>query len=87
MIKACITEAELRKALKDIEEAKARGFEYSLAVLKLAEAGETLSDDVLVYGGSVILKADPEDPSKNWGHCSTKQIEWYKLVDGDVIVT
>lgn len=85
MIRACITEEELRRALKDVEEAKAKGFTSSVAVLEAVKVGRSLSDCELGYDGGVILKGHPDDPKKNWGYCSTKQIEWYKLVDREVV--
>lgn len=63
-----ITEAELRKALTELEVAKERGFKHSVAILHIFQAGEMIDDNKVRYD-SLILKAHPTKPSKDWGRC------------------
>ena len=62
----CITAAELRKALAEIEKAEANGFMYCLAVLRLSSAGMGL-DQCRVSYDSMIERAHPTDGNLSWG--------------------
>ena len=37
------------------------------------------------FNNSVLLKADPEDPSKDWGNTPVDHLGWYKCVDGELV--
>jgi hypothetical protein len=75
-----ITEAELRAALGAIEQAKEQGFSHSTAVFHLSHVSTQGSDTVASFSDSVILKADPTDPAKNWGIVRVCQIGFYSDV-------
>lgn len=75
----CISKEELEKALADLNVAIKNGFKDSLAVVQLYTGGECVSDFKAKAAG-VILKADPVDPSKNWGH--TTFPSWQKYENG-----
>ncbi len=62
----CIEADELRKALKDIEEAENNGFMYCLSVFKFTEIGVSLDQNRAGYS-DMIEKAHPTDGNFNWG--------------------
>jgi hypothetical protein len=80
MIRACITEEELRKALEAVERAKARGFDKTLAILELKTVGETISDHLMEQDG-LILKNERTD----WGYISNDMIDWYKCENNECV--
>lgn len=88
MIDFYVTEAELEKALSVLREASDRGFGSSQAVFRLSRTNKddkfcrTVREDDSEFTDQIILKADPVDPSKNWGRMSSKFVDWYRIVDG-----
>lgn len=62
----CITAADLRAALADIEAAERNGFHHCLAVLKLSSAGGGL-DECRVRYSDLLERAHPTDGRLNWG--------------------
>jgi hypothetical protein len=81
MIEMIINERELRRALSDIEEAKARGFMFCEAVLQLKRAGESVEDCKLKYS-DLVLKAHPIDPNLNWGRGEFRNC---RFVEGELV--
>lgn len=65
----CIKAEELRKALKDIEDAEENGFMHCLAVFRLASTGGMLSDNLLEYS-DLWAKAHSIDGNLDWGRYS-----------------
>ena len=57
---------ELRRALKDIEDAEKNGFMYCEAVFTLVSAGRMLDSNKAEYS-DMIEKAHPTDGSLDWG--------------------
>lgn len=62
----CIKAEELRKALKEIEEAERSGFMHCLSVFRVTFAGERL-DEALAEYSDLWVKAHPTDGKLNWG--------------------
>lgn len=62
----CITAAELRKALADIERAEANGFMHCLAVFHMESAGRMLNECRAAYS-DLSERAHPHDPDLSWG--------------------
>ena len=62
----CITAEELRKALKEIEEAEKNGFKFCLSVFKIIQCGYMLDQCRAVYS-DMFEKAHPTDGKLNWG--------------------
>lgn len=62
----CINAKQLRKALKEIEEAERNGFMYCLAVFKITSAGHMLDNCRATYN-DLIEKAHPTDGNFDWG--------------------
>ena len=80
--------AELEKALECLKEAEERGFTASLAVFGLKELSGPLHRTFAEesdFKAQLILKADPEDPKKNWGRISQNMIHWYRVVNGECV--
>jgi hypothetical protein len=80
-----IREDQLRAALNAFEKAKERGFEHTSLVFHLSSIKNDGSDAKASFSDSVILKGHPTNPRKDWGACSTSQIDWYRLVDGKLV--
>lgn len=66
MIDFCITAYQLRKGLKEIEEAEKNGFKYCLAVFKLVHVEDELCECQSEYS-DLIERAHPSDGKFNWG--------------------
>lgn len=62
----CIDAAQLRAALREIEQAEQKGFMHCLAVFKITSAGTMLYECRASYS-DLLERAHPTDPSKNWG--------------------
>ena len=62
----CISPAELRKAIADVEAAEANGFHYCLCVFRLSRVGQMLDENLMDYS-DLIEKAHPTDGRLNWG--------------------
>ena len=82
MIQAVISRAELQRALADLDKAVARGVTDSLAILKLTQAGPTISDDRMVYIDRVIVQVTEGDPKTNWGNVTTRWLDSYRYENG-----
>jgi hypothetical protein len=81
-IEMCLTREELLTALKQLDIAHENGFKHSLAIVQLVQAGECVDKFIAKYD-SLILKAHPTNPSKDWGRCNNP--EWYKMVRGKCV--
>lgn len=62
----CITEKQLRLALKDINHAKRNGFHHCVPVFQFVSASGMIEDCKANYT-DLIEKAHPLDDSLNWG--------------------
>ena len=81
MVDLCLTREELEKALAQLNIAYENGFKHSLAVVRLTEIGKTVSDHIATYD-SLILKAHPTSPNKDW---TCHHPEWYVLKNGKCV--
>lgn len=66
MINFVIPRAELEKALEKLKLVEKNGFPHSDAVFEMVSVGRSISDSQAKFE-TVILKAHPTDPSKDWG--------------------
>lgn len=66
MIQFTITADQLRKALKDLEQAEKNGFMYCLSVFQLTSAGTCLDNCKAEYS-DLSERAHPTDGNFNWG--------------------
>lgn len=62
----CIKIDELKKAMEDISEAEANGFDHCLCVFKIVKAGTMLDDNLANYS-DLIEKAHETNGNLNWG--------------------
>lgn len=79
----CISGAELRKALADIEAAEKNGFMHGLAVFKMTSVGYSVSDDRASYS-DIIDRAHPTDGNFSWGRFQGVSRN-HKFVDGKLV--
>lgn len=79
----CITAAELRKALADIEKAEANGFMHCLAVLSIVECGRMLDENRVAYS-DLLERAHPTSPAFNWGRFQGVSRR-HRFVDGQLV--
>jgi len=79
----CIKAEELRKALKEIEEAESNGFMHCLSVFRTSSGGEMLDDNLLEYS-DIWVKAHSIDGSLDWGRFQ-KVYRYYTFSDGKLI--
>jgi hypothetical protein len=82
MIEMCLTRKELVKALEQLDIAYKNGFKNSLAIVRLVKAGDNI-DEFLAKYDSLILKAHPTDPNKDWGR--TNNPHWYAYRNGKCV--
>lgn len=81
MQKMCITPAELRKALKAIEQCEANGFNASLAVLRLDRVEGPRLSDVKVTFVDTWDRAD-NTSAHDWGRQGAAKR--YRVVNGSL---
>lgn len=79
----CISSLELRCALEEIEAAEKNGFDYCLAVFRLASVGPNLDQCRATYS-DLIEKADPTNGHLNWGRFQGVSRR-NKFVDGKLV--
>ena len=66
MMEFCIGADALRKALAEIEQAEANGFEHCLAVFRTTSVGRSLDECRAVFS-DLSERAHPTDGNFNWG--------------------
>jgi hypothetical protein len=79
----CIEPDQLRAALREIEAAEANGFNYCLAVFRIAHAGVDIVNCRAAYS-DLLERAHPIDANRNWGrfqHLSKR----FKYQDGKLV--
>lgn len=81
-INFCISAAELRKALAELEAAEANGFMHCLVVLELRQTGPTISDSQAGYR-DLVVRAHPHDPHLDWGCQGVSRC--YRFEDGQLV--
>lgn len=83
----CVNAAELRRALKDIEQAEANGLDYCLAVFALTPAliGDMvrLSENTAYYV-NLWERAHPTDGNLDWGR-GQEVSRRYRYVGGKLV--
>lgn len=79
----CITGAELRKALAEIEAAERNGFMHCLAVYKMTEVSPMLSGCRAAYS-DLCERAHPTDGSLDWGRFQGVSRR-FKFHDGELV--
>lgn len=82
-INFCISPDELRKALKDIEEAENNGFYYCDCVFKLTSASNFIDKCRAEYS-DLIEKAHPMDGNLDWGRMQYVT-KYNKFIDGELV--
>ena len=82
MIEVFVDKKELEKALARLNELEERGLGASLVSFKLKSTGEICSEDIIEFNDQFIIRAEPNNPKKDWGRISGDMIEWYKYEDG-----
>lgn len=80
----CVTGEELRKALKQIEQAESQGFEHCLSIFTITQAGRCVSDCRAEHEG-LILRAHPTDGNLNWGRITNQFLGDYNFIDGKLV--
>lgn len=80
----CITGEQLRKALKQIEQAEQQGFMHCLSIFAITQAGRYVSDCLAEHEG-LILRAHPTDGEKDWGRIANQFLGDYRYIDGRLV--